>query len=198
MKTVNLQKFHFLAVMVTLLVLTQVDTKAATVILPRPIPLQAESIAHLRQAHANEGNNWQLVVFGFSHCKDVCPISMANLAMLVKAAADEQIPINGTFVTVDPDRDSAATLSQYTQNFSSKISYLRFEGEELERFKKTFGVEVIFYTKNEGNLSNYQVDHSTSAFLIDREGRIRVMFDALKDASDIVRMFREKKDLFKV
>ncbi|MBY0485225.1 MAG: SCO family protein [Nitrosomonas sp.] len=184
--------------MVTLLVLTQVDTKAATVILPRPIPLQAESIAHLRQAHANEGNNWQLVVFGFSHCKDVCPISMANLAMLVKAAADEQIPINGTFVTVDPDRDSAATLSQYTQNFSSKISYLRFEGEELERFKKTFGVEVIFYTKNEGNLSNYQVDHSTSAFLIDREGRIRVMFDALKDASDIVRMFREKKDLFKV
>lgn len=184
--------------MVTLLVLTQADTKAATVILPHPIPLQAESIAHLRQAHANEGNNWQLVVFGFSHCKDVCPISMANLAMLVKAAADEQIPINGTFVTVDPDRDSAATLSQYTQNFSSKISYLRFEGEELERFKKTFGVEVIFYTKNEGNLSNYQVDHSTSAFLIDREGRIRVMFDALKDANDIVRMFREKKDLFKV
>lgn len=198
MKTASLQKFHFLAVMVTLLVLTQADIRAATVILPRPIPLQAESIAHLRQAHANESNNWQLVVFGFSHCKDVCPISMTNLAMLVKAAADEQIPINGTFVTVDPDRDSAATLSQYTQNFSSKIAYLRFEGEELERFKKTFGVEVIFYTKNEGNLSNYQVDHSTSAFLIDREGRIRVMFDALKDASDIVRMFREKKDLFKV
>lgn len=183
--------------MVLSLVLIQPDTEAATVILPRPIPLQADTIAHLRQAHASEGNNWQLVVFGFTHCKDVCPISMANLAMLVKAAAEEQIPINGTFVTVDPDRDSVATLSQYTQNFSSKISFLRFEGEKLERFKKTFGVEAIFYTKNEGNQSHYQVDHSTSAFLIDREGRIRVMFDALKDTDDITRLFREKRDLFK-
>lgn len=198
MKTGILQKHHFLAVIMVLLLFTQVNIKAATVILPRPIPLQVETITHLRQSHTAENNQWQLVVFGFTHCKDVCPISLANLAMLIKAATDEQIKLDGIFVTVDPDRDTNAVLSNYTKIFGSNIAYLRFEGEELERFKATFGVETIFYTKNAGNQANYQVDHSTSAFLIDPEGRIRIMFDALKDADSIAKMFSEKRELFKL
>ena len=71
------------------------------------------------------------------------------------------------------------------------------EGEELERFKATFGVEAVFYTKNAGNKLNYQVDHSASAFLIDPEGKIRVIFDALKDAANIEKIFRENKELFR-
>lgn len=123
-------------------------------------------------------------------------MSLANLSMLVKAAASEMIKLEGTFVTVDPDRDSEAVLASYTKSFGSDIAYLRFEGEELERFKATFGVETVFYTKNEGNQSNYQVDHSTTAFLIDPAGRIRVIFDALEDAASIAKLFRNKKELF--
>ncbi|MCW5599536.1 MAG: SCO family protein, partial [Nitrosomonas sp.] len=74
--------------------------------------------------------------------------------------------------------------------------YLRLEGEELEHFKETFGVEVIFYTKNAGNQLNYQVDHSTSAFLIDPVGQIKIIFDALEDVLPIAKMFRENKELF--
>lgn len=197
MKRRALQEHHFSVAIAIFLFFIQVNINAATVILPRPVPLRVETMAHLRQAHAGEGNQWQLVVFGFTHCKDVCPMSLANLSMLVKAAAAEEIKLDGTFVTVDPDRDTNAILSSYTKSFGSNIAYLRFEGEELERFKATFGVEAVFYTKNAGNKLNYQVDHSTSAFLIDPEGKIRVIFDALKDASNIAKIFHENKELFK-
>lgn len=197
MKQFFLQRYSYLIVFVIFLLFTQTSVTAATVILPRPVLLQAETMIHLRQARTSEHNQWQLVVFGFTHCKDICPMSLANLAMLVKVAANEQIKLDGTFVTVDPDRDSEEILSSYTKSFGTGIAYLRFESEDLERFKATFGVETVFYTKNAGNQQHYQVDHSTSAFLIDPSGKIRVIFDVLEDAASIAKMFREKKELFK-
>ena len=197
MKNQLFHKCNSLTVVATLLLFTQTQLIAAPVVLPRPVQLQAETIAHLRQAHANENSQWQLVVFGFTLCKDVCPTSLANLAMLIQAADDEQIKLGGTFVTIDPDRDSNEILSSYTKSFGPDIAYLRFEGEELEQFKDIFGVEVDFYTKNAGNQTHYQVDHSTTAFLIDPAGRIRVMFDATRDAPSIAKLFRNNKKLFK-
>ncbi len=192
-----LQRHCFPIVMIVLLAFVQTDIRAATITLSRPVALQAETMTHLEQASAISADQWKLVIFGFTHCKDICPMSLANLSMLVKAAAAEQIDINGIFVTVDPDRDTASILSDYTKSFGSGITYLRFEGEELERFKSAFEVEVIFYTKNAGNQTHYQVDHSTTAFLIDPAGSIRVIFDALKDAADVARIFRDNKELFK-
>lgn len=188
---------YSLTVIAIIILFTQTTINAATVILPRPMLLQAETISHLRKAsHVNESNHWQLVVFGFTRCKDICPMSLANLSMLIKEAASEKIKLDGVFVTVDPDRDSDQILSSYTNSFGTNIGYLRFEGEDLERFKSTFGVEAIFYTKNAGNKVNYQVDHSTSGFLIDPQGRVRVIFDALEDVVKIAKMFRENRELF--
>lgn len=196
MKKQVFQKCHSLTVIAILLIFIQTNITAAPLVLSRPVPLQAETIAHLKQAHASKGDQWQLVVFGFTHCKDICPTSLANLAMLIRAADDEQIKLNGTFVSIDPDRDTSAALSDYTKSFGPGIAHLRLEDEELEQFKATFGVEVAFYTKNEGNQVNYQVDHSTTAFLIDPEGRIKVMFDAVLDATSVADMFQENKELF--
>jgi len=192
-----LRKHNFFAVIAILFLFIQTNLAAAPLVLTRPVPLQAEIIDHLRQAHANESSQWQLVVFGFAHCKDICPTTLANLSMLIKAADNEQIKLDGTFVTVDPDRDTSAVLSSYTKSFGPNIAYLRFEDEALEQFKANFGVEVAFYTKNEGNQRNYQVDHSTTAFLIDPDGRIRVMFDAVQDAISVAKLFHENREFFK-
>ncbi|MCB1984593.1 MAG: SCO family protein [Burkholderiales bacterium] len=196
MKNRFFQKCYTFVVAASALLLIQNSVTAAPLVLPRPVPLQAETIAQLKHAHANENVQWQLVVFGFTRCKDICPTSLGNLAMLIDAANAEQIKLNGTFVSIDPDRDSEAALANYTERFGSDISYLRFEDEELERFKATFGVEASFLTKNEGNMEHYQVDHSTTAFLIDPEGRIKVMFDAVKDAASVAKLFHESRELF--
>ncbi|BCT67689.1 SCO family protein [Nitrosospira sp. NRS527] len=190
------RKRYFPAVLTAFLLFAHAGIEAATVIPTSPIPLRPEIIGQLKQAQADKDTPWQLVVFGFTHCKDVCPTSLANLSMLVNAAAAEKIKLNGIFVTVDPDRDTNAILSRYIKAFGSDLAYLRFEGEALERFKAAFSVETAFYTKNPGNMQNYQVDHSTTAFLIDSRGNIRVIFDALKDAAQMEQIFRENKALF--
>ena len=180
-----------------LLLAASAGSEAAAVLLHRPIPLLPEVAAQLNQVHAGKDPRmWQLVVFGFAHCKDVCPASLANLSMLVKAAAAERIRLDGIFVTIDPDRDTDAVLSRYIKAFGTDLGYLRLEGGELERFKTAFSVETAFYTKNAGNMLNYQVDHSTTAFLIDPAGNIRVIFDALTDATDIEDLFRMNRTLF--
>ena len=188
---------YFNAMLAILLLAASAGSEAAAVLLHRPIPLLPEAAAQLNQVHAGKDPRmWQLVVFGFAHCKDVCPASLANLSMLVKAAAAERIRLDGIFVTIDPDRDTDAVLSRYIKAFGTDLGYLRLEGGELERFKTAFSVETAFYTKNAGNMLNYQVDHSTTAFLIDPAGNIRVIFDALTDATDIEDLFRKNRTLF--
>jgi protein SCO1/2 len=190
------RKPQFPAALTAFLLFAHANIEAATVVLARPIPLRAETIVQLKQLQAADDRRWQLVVFGFAHCKDVCPTSLANLSMLVKAAAVEQIRLDGIFVTVDPDRDTDTVLSQYIKAFGTDLDYLRLEGKELERLKAAFSVETAFYTKNAGNKQNYQVDHSTTAFLLDSAGNIRVIFDALTDATDMEQLFRKNKILF--
>lgn len=197
MKLKILQNSCFQIITTIFFIFIQADIRAATITLSHPVPLKTETITSLEQANTTNTDQWKLVVFGFTHCKDICPMSLANLSMLVKTAASEQIKINGIFVTVDPDRDTEEILSGYTKGFGPGITFLRFEGEELEHFKNAFHVEVIYYTKNAGNQTHYQVDHSTTAFLIDPTGKIRVIFDALKDTADVAKIFHDNKELFK-
>ena len=137
-----------------------------------------------------------IAYFFFTSCPSICPRMTQSAGRIQKSLEKFKNDFNIVAFSIDPDRDTASILSQYTENFGPNVGYLRLEGEKLDSFKATFGVETIFYTKNEGNLNHYQVDHSTSAFLIDPEGRIRVMFDALKDANNIAHLFVDKRTLF--
>jgi len=176
-----------------LFLFVQPNAAALTIVLAKPVPLEKELINYLNQASKNDKNQWQLIMFGFAHCKDVCTLTLVNFSRLMQVAAKERIKLGGTFVTIDPDRDTEALLSNYTKNFDPNLSYLRLEGEALERFKTAFGAEAIFYTKNAGNKINYQVDHSSTAFLVDPAGRIRVLFDPLQDMGDITEMLHQKR-----
>lgn len=196
LKARMLCKKNILMIVSIALLMMHVNLSAALLVLQRPVPLKTEVIAQLSEASASTDNTWRLITFGFTRCKDICPISLGNLHMLIQAAEAQQIRVQGIFVSIDPDRDSDAALSGYTDRFDSAISYLRFEDKELEQFKQAFGVEVTFLTKNEGNMQHYQVDHSTTAFLIDPEGRIKAMFDAAKDAAAVAKLFQENREMF--
>ena len=74
------------APLVALLAMTS-DANAVFVTLPNPVPLQNESINLLRNSSTVDGDEWKLVVFGFSHCRDICPRSLQTLGLLVGIAA---------------------------------------------------------------------------------------------------------------
>jgi len=173
-----------------------VRAEAVSVTLANPVPLKSETIEVLRELTSEDSDQWKLVAFGFSRCKDVCPKTLGTLSRLVKIASEKEVELDCVFVTVDPDRDTAPVLHRFAAPHGRKISFLRLEDDALGRFKDEFGVEAVFYTKNEGNKFHYQVDHSSMAFLIDPGGRIRVVFDALEDSDSVAKMLREDPEFF--
>ena len=114
------------------------------------------------------------LAFGFSYCQRVCPVTLANLAEVSRklgvAAADMQV----IFVSVDPDRDTPDRLREYLQSFNPSFLGATGEKMQIDAVRQAYGV---FAEKalSENKKLGYQVHHSSSIFLIDREGKLRVL-----------------------
>lgn len=106
--------------------------------------------------------------FGFTHCPDVCPTTLARLARLRTALGkgDESIAI--VLVTVDPERDTPAAMARYAQLFGTPVIALTGTTEAIEQVKNQFGVHSA---KVPQPGADYTVDHTATVFLIDRNGK---------------------------
>ena len=124
-----------------------------------------------------------LLTFGFTHCAAVCPTTLATLAQArqgLGAAADE---VQVVFVTVDPERDSAAHMRQYLAAFDPGFIGATAEPEVLAEVREDYGVTAV----REGTGPDYAMAHTSSIFLIDRAGKLRAMMPFGHDADDFVR-----------
>jgi protein SCO1/2 len=113
-----------------------------------------------------------VVFFGYVQCPDVCPTTMAELAGIKKALGPQGDQIQGIFVTVDPERDSAAILRSYMDSFDPSFIGLRGTAEQTRELAKAF---KVFYAKVPGKTdSSYTVDHTAGSYLFDKQGKVRV------------------------
>ena len=112
-----------------------------------------------------------LVFFGFTHCPDVCPTTLALMAQLAREPALESLRL--VFVTVDPNRDDAASMASYVQAFGGKITGVRGEDAKLEPLLQSLGAARSVQPLAGGD---YQVDHSATLFFVDAAGRLAAVF----------------------
>ena len=123
--------------------------------------------------------------FGYSHCPDVCPTTLANLADMAGKVNAPDLRI--LFVTVDPDRDTDAVLSDYAKAFSPQVVGLRGTPNELADLARTYRVA---YTVTKG--PPYEVMHSNAVFFFDKTGRARLV---TTDTTDTAAMADDVKRL---
>jgi protein SCO1/2 len=134
-----------------------------------------------------------LVFFGFTHCPDVCPTTLAKLRQVRKAA-----PIAGLqvlFVTVDPQRDTPDLVGKYTHAFDPSFIGLTGDPQELARMMAGFGVASLRVDLPGGD---YTMDHSAAVFLVDAEGRIVGVFTPPFDVGRLTRDLRTAAPLLGV
>jgi protein SCO1 len=113
-----------------------------------------------------------VVFFGYTHCPDVCPTTMAELSQVRRALGPDAERLQGIFVTVDPERDSAAVLKAYVDNFNAGFIGLRGNAEQTQAVAREF---KVFFAKVPGKTeSSYTVDHTAGAYVFDTQGRIRL------------------------
>jgi protein SCO1/2 len=111
------------------------------------------------------------VFFGFTHCPDVCPTTLAEMAQVVKALGPDGDRVQVLFVTVDPERDTQQVLARYVPAFHPGFLGLYGDAEATARAAKAF---KIYYQKQPAKDGHYSVDHSAGTYILDREGRLRL------------------------
>jgi len=113
-----------------------------------------------------------VVFFGFTQCPDVCPTTMAELAQVKAALGPEGDRVQGVFITVDPERDTADVLKTYMKGFDPSFVALRGTPEEIAATAKEF---KVFYAKVPGKIEgSYSVDHTAGSYVFDAQGRVRL------------------------
>ena len=114
-----------------------------------------------------------VVSFGFTHCPDVCPTTLADIAKALRQLGNEASAVQVLFVTVDPKRDTAEVLGQYVPNFHPAFVGLRGDDAATQAATKAF--HVYFKERPGASPESYTVDHSSQTFVLDREGRLRLI-----------------------
>lgn len=107
------------------------------------------------------------IFFGFTHCPDVCPTTLARLIRLRRQLRDGSKPFEIVFVTVDPDRDGPKELATYLSLFQEPIIGLTGAHPRIDHAKRQFG---IFSEKVPDAAGGYTVDHTATVLLFDRTG----------------------------
>jgi protein SCO1/2 len=123
--------------------------------------------------------------FGYSHCPDVCPTTLANLTEMLGKVASPDVRV--LFVTVDPDRDTDSVLADYAKAFSPQVVGLRGSANALAALTRTYRVA---YEVTKG--PPYEVTHSNAVFFFDRDGRARLV---TTDTTDTNAMAEDVKRL---
>ena len=113
-----------------------------------------------------------VVFFGFTQCPDVCPTTMAELAEVKRSLGADGARVQGIFVTIDPERDTADLLKAYAANFGPDIVALRGTPEQTVAAAKEF---KVFFNKVPGKTdTSYTMDHTAGAYVFDAKGRVRL------------------------
>ena len=111
------------------------------------------------------------VFFGFTHCPDVCPTTLGEMAQVMKELGNDAGRVQVLFVTVDPERDTAAVLKQYMPAFHPSFLGMTGSAEDIARTAKEF---KIFYQRQNLPGGAYSMDHSAGTYILDAEGRLRL------------------------
>ena len=112
-----------------------------------------------------------LIFFGYTYCPDVCPIELARMSSAFRELSlEEASQTRGLFITIDPERDTIKRVSDYAGFFHDNIVGLTGKPEEISEVAKKFS--VVYQKSNDDDVSHYVVDHSTTTYLIGRDGLV--------------------------
>jgi protein SCO1/2 len=120
--------------------------------------------------------------FGFSHCPNVCPMTLATLAQAHKKLGNLAEQVQVVYVTVDPERDTPERLREYLAHFNPRFIGITGSAEQLSAVRQSYGIIAKKEIHGDGD---YEVHHSSYLYLIDQQGLLRALVPFGKSADDI-------------
>jgi protein SCO1/2 len=120
-----------------------------------------------------------LMTFGFTHCPNICPTTLANLAAICNGLpAQDRERVRVLFITVDPARDTPKALKEYVGFYARGFSGLTGSADEIAKVAKDYGAYYEAQMQDSQVAGDYYtINHSAYVYLIDPEGRFAVLYD---------------------
>ncbi len=143
-------------------------------VLEPPLPINDFTLTNQQNKPAHL-SDWKgklvLMAFGYTHCPDVCPITLARFKQVKDLLANNAEQVKFVFISVDGVRDTPEILGSYLSNFDPKFIGLTGDEPTLRKIAKDYGVS--FYTdKKDPNQTDYTVTHTASWFLVGKDGKL--------------------------
>lgn len=125
-----------------------------------------------------------LLFFGYTHCPDVCPTTLADWARVRAALGADADKVRFVFVSVDPDRDTPAISQGYATQFDSSFVGLTADDATIARLRSS--LNLVAQNEPVDSTGAYGVAHSAQVFLVDRKGRLRILYPFGSTAGDML------------
>jgi protein SCO1 len=110
----------------------------------------------------------KIVFFGYTHCPEVCPTTLADLAQAMRELGPDAKNVQVLFITLDPERDTPQVLAKFVPAFNPSFLGLYGDAQDTAQAAQSFGVQ---YQKHMEKNGSYTLDHSDSTYLIGEAGK---------------------------
>jgi protein SCO1/2 len=133
-------------------------------------------------------NKVLLVFFGYTHCPDVCPTTVLDMARVMKGLGDQSSQVLPVFISVDYDRDDYNKVREYVDFFDSRIAALTSNKENIDALTKFFKTKYEFVEpKNTG----YIVEHSSNIYVLDKKLQVKKIIPNGIPSTEITRIVKK-------
>ena len=133
-------------------------------------------------------NKVLLVFFGYTHCPDVCPTTVLDMARVMKGLGDESSQVLPMFISVDYDRDDYKKVREYVDFFDNRIAALTSNKENIDALTKFFKTKYEFVDpKNKG----YIVEHSSNIYVLDKKLQVKKIIPNGIPSTEITRIVKK-------
>jgi protein SCO1/2 len=130
-----------------------------------------------------------LVFFGYTHCPDVCPTTVLDMARVMKGLGDQSENLLPIFISVDYDRDDYNKVRDYVDFFDSRIAALTSDKKNIDMLTKYFKTKYEFVDPKD---KGYIVEHSSNIYVLDKKLQVKQIIPngiPSKEITKIVKKF---------
>lgn len=124
-----------------------------------------------------------LVFFGFTHCPEVCPTALFEMSEVLRGMGKDAVRVNAYFISVDPERDTAAAMKNYLSSFDPHLQGLTGDSAAVA---KVIAAYRVFAKKVPLKDGDYTMDHTSLIYLMNKDGQFVAPFNLKRKPEEAV------------
>jgi protein SCO1/2 len=129
-----------------------------------------------------------LIFFGYTHCPDVCPTTVLDMARVMKGLGDQSENVLPIFISVDYDRDNYNKVRDYVDFFDSRIAALTSDKKNIDMLTKYFKTKYEFVDPKD---KGYIVEHSSNIYVLDKKLQVKQIIPNGIPSKEITRIVKK-------